>query len=152
MLTSFLGTSSSSCSSWLHGQVVNAHAAGGHESKELSVKILGDEDIKKALGEVGTTKVLTKCGILLSARAQVVKLSTMKSKLHMNKELSLAVSSLKQAGLMVPCSWKKRGSTGYAATCFVKVPAPAGDLVQLKYRNFLRKMFGVADADHFFCV
>ena len=59
------------------------------------------------------------------------------------------MSLLQLAGLMVVSSWKKPGSTGYAATCCVKVPAASGDLVQLALRNFLRKVFGVPDADNF---
>ena len=87
-------------------------AASGGETKELAIKVLDDDTLRKVMLEVGPVKVLKNCLALLSVREQVFKLSTIKSKLHMNKDLSVAVTVLQKARLLVVCSWKKPGSTG----------------------------------------
>lgn len=149
LITNFLGLSSGLCSSWLQGRALNI-VQPTTEPKETAVRIMQGDALETALVDVSVPKVLRNCAVLLGVRYQMFKLSTVRSRLSSNKEISIAVSVLQEAGLMRLLSWKKPGSTGYAAACCAKTPAPTDDSVaMMELRNVLRKIFGVASGDDF---
>ena len=107
--------------------------------KESVAKLLKGDPLIKALEQCTLEKVTKKAAVLLSNKLQLFKLTAVKARLTLGKELDVAASLLHEAGLFSVILWKKPGSTGYPATCLATGVVADDPILRMELQNVFRK-------------